>query len=212
MTTQDDNKSSSIAIPRLLVRFLDCLIFIGFFYFGSQYYQVDHKIFDLIGLGAIAYIALRKPDINTLTLIAILLAANGIPALVIYSHGQLGGYPLYSMLFLVNLIGAIAIWSRPFLILRFGPDWLKNRAQHIASNRQDQVMGLLFTFQALWQLMQFSEHVLRHLDDIGLEGLFGNWVPMMFYNMYKTGQFGFAILTMLILYFMTFDASKAERR
>jgi hypothetical protein len=53
--------------------------------------------------------------------------------------------------------------------------------------------------------------MIRHRSDIGLAGLFGDWQPILFYNYYKTGQFWFSLLTLAILYFMTFDKSKAKQ-
>lgn len=212
MDSEDKNiKLSLSANPPPLVRFIDFIVFAAFLYFGAKYYQIDHMMFNVIGLTTMAYLAVRKPDINTLSLISILLIASLIPAIVIYGHGQLGGYGLYSMLFLVNSLGVLIIWSRPFILMRFGPQWIKKYAGNLNSSRQDQAMGLLFSLQALWQLCQFMEHLTRHRSDIGLAGTFGDWKPLMFYNMYQTGQFGFAILTFLILYFMTFEHSKRDR-
>jgi hypothetical protein len=196
----------------MMLKIIDAVVFIFVIYFGIHYYRTDHLIFDLLGLASAAYISLRKPDVNTLTLVFILLIANLIPAVVIYGHGQLGGYWLYSMLSIVNVVAVIAIWARTFILLRYGPSWLQKHASNINPNRQDTVMGLLFTFQALWQLLQFGEHLIRHRDDIGLGGLFGDWSPMLFYDMYKTGQFGFSVLTLLILYFLTFNGRVARQK
>lgn len=190
-----------------LLKFVDVLVFVAIVYFGVHYYQINHLVFDLIGLSGLIYIAIRKPDLNTLTVIFILFMTSAIPAIAIYGHGQLGGYSLYSTLFVVNLVGVLAIWSRPFVLLRFGPDWLRNRAAELNPTKQDQVLGILFSIQAFWQLMQFLEHLTRHRADIGLGHMFDDWKPMLFYNMYKTGQLSFSILTLLILYFMTFDKS-----
>ena len=208
----NDNKVEQSKILKVTIKAFDALIFVAFVYFGIEFYQVDHKMFDMIGLLAIAYIAIRKPDVNTLSLIFILLMASVTPAIIIYSNEQISGYWLYAILFVINLVGVIAIWSRTFILLRYGPTWVKNYAANIHPNRQDQVMGLLFTIQGLWQLLQFLEHLVRHRNDIGLGGLLDGWVPMLFYNMYKTGQFGFSIITLLILYFMTFEMSKIKQQ
>lgn len=209
MPTTDENKIESFKLSRVALKILDALVFAIFIYLGIQSYQVDHKMFDLISLLAMVYVAIRKPDINTLSLIFILFIASLIPAIFIYGNEQLGGFALYSMLFLVNIAGIIAIWSRPFMLLRYGPrNWMQQHAAAIRPNKQDQILGLLFSLQALWQLMQFLEHLIRHRNNIGLETLFGNWLPMFLYNIYQTGQFGFAILTLLILFIFTRSNSR----
>jgi hypothetical protein len=140
----------------MILKIIDAIVFVVVISLGVHFYRLDHLIFDLIGLAAVGYIAIRKPDVNTLTLIFILLLVNLIPALFIYGHGQLTGYWLYSMLFFVNVVGVIGIWACTFILLRFGRPWLKKHAVSLSPNRQDAVMGLLFSFQGFRQLMQFG--------------------------------------------------------
>jgi hypothetical protein len=189
----------------LVFKAVDATLFITAFYLGMYFYVSNTFIFDMIGLGVIAYIAIRRPDINTLSLILILLATTVTPAVFIHSASSLNSYILHSSLLIVNVVGVILIWSRPLLLVRYGPKSIKAK---MTVNRQDWALGYLFTFQAIWQLCQFIEHAIRHRADIGLGGLLNDWSPLLFYNAYKTGQFGFSILTFLILYFMTFDKSK----
>ncbi len=185
----------------------DAIVFISAIYFGIQFYMSNSYFFDLIGLAGVAYIALRKPDINTITLILVLLVTMLTPAVFIYSAASLNNYWLHSLLLIINVAGVILIWMRPFLLLKYGPLCIKQN-KNIAVTRQDWALGYLFTFQGLWQLVLLIEHVIRHLDDIGLDGLFGDWTPMHFYSIYEVGQFGFSIFTLMILYFLTFDKSK----
>ncbi len=192
---------------RIVLKLADAMVFITAIYLGVQFYISNSYFFDFIGLAVVAYIALRKPDINTITLIAILMATVLTPVVFIYSATSLNNYWLHSLLLIINIAGVVLIWMRPFLLLKYGPLFIRQN-KNIAVTRQDWALGYLFTFQALWQLVLFIEHLIRHLDDIGLDGLFGNWTPMHFYNVYEVGQFGFSILTLMILYFLTFDKSK----
>lgn len=189
----------------IVSKLADAIVFITALYFGIHFYISNALLFDLVGLAVVAYIAIRRPDINTLSLILILLATTIPPAVFIHSANSLNSYILHSSLFVINAIGVILIWSRPLLLIRYGPESIKAK---MTVNRQDWALGYLFTFQSIWQLCLFMEHVTRHRADIGLGGLFGAWTPRNFYDAYEVGQFGFSILTFLILYFMTFDKSK----
>jgi hypothetical protein len=189
----------------IVSKLADAIVFISALYFGIHFYISNALFFDLVGLAVVVYISIRRPDINTLSLILILLATTITPALLIHSASSLNNYILHPFLFIVNAIGVILIWSRPLLLIRYGPKSIKEK---MTVNRQDWALGYLFTFQAIWQLCQFIKHVIRRRSDIGLGRLFVDWSPQYFYDVYEIGQFGFSILTILILYFMTFDKSK----
>lgn len=194
----------------LFSKLIDFIVFVCLIYLGIQYYKTQPYVFDLIGFTALTYVAVRKSDINTLTLIIILVIADLIPILTFYLNPDISGYSFYSLLFTIDVLIILTVWLRPFILFRYGPTFIKNN-KNIALTHQDSVMAIVFTLHAIFQLCLFFEHLLRHLDDIGFEGLFGQWKPMFFYNMYPVAQFGFSILVLMVLYFMTFNASKMLR-
>jgi hypothetical protein len=191
-------------------KIIDLLVFLTLGYFATQYYANDYIMFAMLNGLAYIYVALRKPDINTLTLIGILVIGHSIIETLNYSI-TLSGYQTYTVLIFVNAAFGAAIALRPVFISKFCPEFI-SKNKNLTLTHQDMIMTGLLTLQVLWQLCQLVEHLARHRDDIGLSSLFGDWFPLFFYNMYKTGQFGFSILTLVILYFMTFDKSKAKSK
>lgn len=191
----------------IALKIVDTMVFFTSIWAIIYFHQIDYFLFELISLIVMAYTVMRRSDINTITLMFILLIANIIPGLLIDRIPELSSYMWHSTLFISNTIAVIVIYFRSFILLRYGPEFVRKNDE-LAMTRQDRVVGFFFILQACWQLLQFIEHMIRHLEDIGLSGLFGDWSPMFFYDTYKTGQFGFSILTLLILYFMTSDRSK----
>lgn len=198
-------------LPKHFSKSVDLAVFATLIYLGVQYYTTAPYIFDLIGFSALIYVCIRKHDINTLTLAVILALADFIPIAVFYNFPAISGYGFYALIFAIDIFVIVMVWLRPFLLVSYGPNSIRQN-KYIALTHQDSIVAIIYTFHAVLQLSLFLEHLLRHLDDIGLEGLFGEWKPMLFYNMYPVAQFGFSILVFMALYFMTFDTSKNSRQ
>lgn len=190
---------------------IDIGIFSTLLYLALLHYADDHKMYAIIAVISILYISLRKPDVNTLTLAPILIVSEASPIVIIPSPETITSYQLHGTFLLIYILTAIGILLRSFLLPKYAPKFIANN-KNLTITHQDMVMGALFLMQVIWQFAQLLEHFIRHIDDIGLGGLFGNWVPMFFYDIYKTGQFFFSVITLVILYFMTFDLSKRERK
>ncbi|MFT4925131.1 MAG: hypothetical protein ACI8WB_001221 [Phenylobacterium sp.] len=104
---------------------------------------------------------------------------------------------------------AVLIHYRPTIVAKYGPSFVRYN-KTLTFTRQDSLMALFLLLHSGFYLAQLIEHILRHLDDIGLEGLFGPWRPMMIYDSFQSGQLLFTIFELMILYFMTFNKSKTS--
>lgn len=192
-----------------LLNLVDVIIFAILLYLGSLYYIDNHKIYAVIAIVSMLYVAIRKSDINTLTIVPILILSETSPIVLISSPESITSYQLHFTFLLIYIATMVLIILRPFFLPKYAPKFISNN-QNLTVTHQDMIMGALFLMQILWQLAQLLEHFFRHIDDIGLGRIFGDWTPMFFYDIYKTGQFGFSILTLVVLYFMTFDKSKLQ--
>jgi hypothetical protein len=157
---------------------------------------------------------IRRPDVNTVTLGALLLTARFIDSLVFYDFENANAYVFYSVLILITVFVILGIWFRSFITSNYGPGRLKHH-KDLAVTHQDLVIGFVYILQMIVQLLALLEHVTRHFDDVGLGGLFDvNWWrqnSMLIYNVYPEIQQVFSVVGLGVLYYMTFDASKYKR-
>lgn len=188
---------------------IDAIVFAVIFYFATQYYNINYVAFELLTSVSVVYIGIRRPDINTLTLLCILVMASVLSVLLLPNPELISGYRTHFTLFAIDVVMLALIGFRPVLISNYGPARIGDN-KNLTVTHQDMVMGFLFLLQTAFQLLQLLEHLTRHREDIGLGRQFGDWQPMFFYDIYKTGQLGFTIGGFVILYFMTFDKSKDE--
>jgi hypothetical protein len=197
-----------------ILKALDATLFIGLLYFIYRYYLNNPNTLDFVGLLAIVYVMIRRPDINTMTLGALLLSARLFDTLVFYDFENANPYVFYAVLVLINVLIVLGIWFRSFIITNYGPGKLKHH-KDLAVTHQDLVIAFVCIFQAVFQFLALLEHVTRHFDDVGLDGLFDvNWWQqnsMLIYNVYPEVQQVFSVAGLAILYYMTFDASKYKR-
>lgn len=195
------------------LKLIDVAVFIGLFYLGLEFHVDDPNIFDVVYVTAMFYVLIRKHDINTVTLVLIVMLIRLSDSVLFFDYEDFNGYVFYSTLVLINLFGVGLIWFRPWLVSNFGPNFVRNH-NGLAVTHQDLMMGFLFSVQALFQLLALLEHVSRHFDDIGLGGIFDvHWWrehSLFIYTRYEMGQFVFSVAGLAILYFMTFDASKTR--
>ncbi|MFT4926236.1 MAG: hypothetical protein ACI8WB_002334 [Phenylobacterium sp.] len=196
---------------KVIGKIIDLCVFSLLIYLASQYYTHDPLAFELINTLSMLYVAIRKPDINTVTLISVLVVWHFTALVLTFSDvvSVISSYQTHGTLIVFNAFLAMFIALRPVFIEKLGPKFIANN-KNLKLTHQDMIMTGLLTLQMVWQICQFLEHLARHTEDIGLDGLFGDWSPMLFYDTYKTGQFGFSILMLIVLYFMTFDQSKTK--
>jgi hypothetical protein len=197
-----------------ILKVFDAVLFIGLLYFIYVSYTSNLNLFDFIGLLAIVYVMIRRPDVNTVTLGVLLLSVRLFDSLVFYDYENTNAYVFYSALIIINLIVVVAIWFRSFITANYGPARLRHH-KDLAVTHQDLVIVYVFLCQAAFQLFALLEHITRHFDNVGLGGLFDvNWWrqnSMFIYNLYPEVQMTFSIVGLGILYYMTFDASKYNR-
>lgn len=195
-----------------LLKLADILVFSCLGISAIRYYSTNPNILDIINIAALLYVVVRRPDVNTITLVTIILALRIADSLIFADLSGLNNYILHPVLFLFNVVAIGLVWFRPLLASKYGPASTKGH-KALAVTHQDIIIGFVFTLQGVWQLLAFLEHVSRHFDDVGLGGVFDvSWWyehSRLVYNSYPTVQFTFALVGVLILYFMTFDGSKS---
>lgn len=194
-----------------LLKLIDGIVFFLLILLGAEYFVNSSYLFDVVFTTAVLYVMMRKIDVNTITLVLLILFGYIVTSLLFLNYGHSSGYGWYSTLLIINMLMVYLIWSRPVLVAKHGPTFVRHNKALIFT-QQDAIMALLFALNSVLQVLMLLEHVLRHLDDIGLEGLFGQWNPMFVYDNYEIGQFGFIILELVTLYFMTFDKSKNQSK
>jgi hypothetical protein len=188
-----------------LMKLVDFVIFATLWVVAYHYYRQymampdsnisDALIFDAVNIAALIFVMLRRPDVNTVSLAAILLIGRSIDALLLQNFTTMSGWFVYPVLILFNVVGVILIWFRPLWASK-----IKDSDNYAVTN-QDQTMVLLFACQALFMLVMLIEHAARRM---GFEMMF-------FYTYFPFIQFFFTVIGVMILYFMTFDASKIKR-
>lgn len=193
-----------------LTKLADATVFAGLFFINFEYFWSQPYFFDVVALAAMAYVVVRKRDANTISLILLIVLADSI-SFLLTSVADQNGYVVYGGLLVIASSMTMVIKHRASLLSNYGPSSIKNKAT-LKLTYQDGLITLMYGFQAVLQFAALMEHSFRHLDDFGLEGLFGDWKPMLFYTMYRIQLFGFSVFSLVIFYFMTFDKSKAELR
>jgi hypothetical protein len=198
-------------LSNYLIKSIDALAFAGLIYLNIQYYG-DHYFY-LISILAMLYIMVRRRDINTISLVIIILIPEltNLPIFPFNPSQFSNSYLQYSSFAIMNAMIVMFTWLRPKLLLKYGGSLIKDQ-QTLHTTYQDVFIGVTYGLHTLFQVAYLLEHLIRHLDDIGLEGLFGHWEPMLIYNMYPIQQFGYTIFALAGLYYMTFDISKEKLR
>ena len=193
------------------LKLLDAAVFLAIGYFAvgffNEYYataDVSHALkFDAVYILALTYIMARRPDVNTITLALIILLSRVIDIAVFnYNLNELSGFVYYPLLLISNLVAVAAIWTRPVLFSRLSP-WKNNK--NFAVTHQDNVLAMLFIFQAGFMFLLLVEHGLRRVND---------WMAnnfLMLYNAMPAVQLLSTIVLFAILYYMTFDKAKEKR-
>lgn len=188
-----------------LIKIIDITVFALLFVAAFSFYKADPGIFDLVSFAAMIYVAIRNLDINTVTLVAVILIVRSITGLAFYliGEGNLNPYLFYSSLAVANVLMIGVVIVRPVLISRHGPKFIRGN-KRLTMTHQDAMFAWLYFAHAVLPVVTLAEHIIRHLDDVDLK-------PMFFYNLYKPAQLVLAILGILVLYFMTFEKSKEAR-
>jgi hypothetical protein len=194
-----------------LLKLLDLIAFTTMGVFAYTFYnayatsgEMAHALkFDGVIFTALLYVMVRRPDVNTITLAMICMIGRVIDVLLLnYNIEQLGGFVHYPLLMVINLAALAATWTRPVLFSKIWP-WKNN--PHFAVTHQDNALGIVFSFQALFMFLLLVEHTLRRINDWMMENF------LFLYNILPFVQFLSTIVVFGILFYMTFDASKIKR-
>lgn len=190
---------------RTIIKAIDVVVFAACFMVAANYYVAFPLIFDAVAVVALIYVAARNPDVNTVSLISIILTVRLVSAAVFFAIGEaaLNPYLFYFSLVVMNgaMIGVVI--ARPVLLAKYGPKFLKQN-KRLTMTHQDAMIAWLYFAHAALPALTLIEHIIRHLDDL-------DFSPMFFYILYKPAQLFLAVLGILVLYFMTYEKSKEAR-
>lgn len=188
-----------------ILKIIDIVVFTTLLIFAVKYYESNPSIFDVISIITMIYVMVRNPDVNTVSLILIILAVRLLYAFVLTSIGDtsLNSYLFYSSIIASNVIMIGVVIARPALISKYGPKFIRNH-ERITMTHQDAMIAWLYFAHAVVPIVVLIEHIIRHLDDVDFK-------PMFFYDIFKPTQLVLAVLAILVLYFMTFEKSKEAR-
>jgi hypothetical protein len=154
-------------------------------------------------IAAMIYVMVRNTDVNTVTLISIILTVRIIDSVVFADYERLNPYLFYAGMIVANAIMINIVIVRPVLLSRYGPKPLRGH-ERLTMTHQDAMIAWLYFAHAVVPALTLIEHIIRHLDDIDFR-------PMFIYNIYKPTQLVLAVLGILVLYFMTFEKSREAR-
>ena len=193
---------------KIWLKLFDLTAFCIFGYFAIHYYQLYASTqvniaaykFDLVYVAAVLFVMARRRDINTLTLGVTILVVRAVARLLLLDMHGLSGFVVYPLFLLIDVIAIQLIWFRPVIFSKY-IDPFKGRFGYAITN-QDEVVWVLYALNAVFMLLMTLEHASRKINSWFYEN------SRILYNSYETIQFIFMIGSLIVLYYMTYDASK----
>ena len=189
-------------MPKLKL-LIDATVFIALFMLAVHYFALNPNIFDLITIAALGYVMVSNRDINTVTLIAIIAIVRVIDSVIFYDYAAMNPYLYYVTVAMVNYSLVHVVHVRFLVLFRYGPSFIRHHKK-LAFTHQDAMMGWVFSASAALPALMLVEHSIRHLD-------WFNFKPMFIYTLYQPAQLVLAIITILVLYLMTYPKSAEAR-
>lgn len=189
---------------KIILKLIDIVAFAGLFVLAFQHRETNAHIFDIISVVAMIYVMARNPDVNTVTLISFILAARVMDSLAFADYQNLNPYLFYTVIAVGNTVMVGIVWARPLLVAKYGPKFLREN-KRLTITHQDSFIALIYMAYAFLPVMMLIEHIIRHLDDVSFK-------PIFVYNSYEEIHLLLAALSILVLYFMTFEKSKEAQK
>lgn len=182
------------------LKFIDAIVFTGIFLLAVKYLESQPNIFDILSIAAMVYVMIRNPDVNTVTLISIILLARVLDSIIFADYQSLNVYIYYITIAAANAAMVLVVWVRPLLVAKYGPKFVRKNPR-LTITHQDSMVALLYMAYTVLALLMLGEHTIRHMDSLDLN-------PMFIYNAYEEIYLVLTVLSMAVLYFMTFEKSK----
>jgi hypothetical protein len=149
------------------------------------------------------YVVARNRDINTISLIAIIAIVKTTASVIFYDYAAINPYLSYAVFAVANYMMVKAVHVRFFVLFRYGPPATRKH-KALTFTHQDAMMGWVFSATAALATLTLVEHSIRHLDWL-------NFKPMFFYTLYQPAQLLLVVITILVLYLMTYPKSAEAR-
>lgn len=182
---------------------IDATVFIVLFILAVHYFTLNPNIFDVLAIVAMAYVMVSNRDINTVSLITIIATAKLLESVIFYNYTMVNPYFFYAFFAAANYMMVKIVHVRFLVLFRYGPSFIRHHKK-LTFTHQDAMMGWVFSASAALPALTLVEHSIRHLD-------WFNFKPMFFYTLYKPGQLLLTIITILVLYLMTYPKSAEAR-
>ena len=182
-----------------VMKVVDAVVFLSLLLLALKYYALSPNLFDVITIVAMIYVMVRNRDINTVSLIAIMLLAKIIDAVIFYDYQVINTYLFFALVAVINYGLVRLVHVRFLLLYRYGPSFIRNH-RGLTFTHQDAMMGWIYSAAAALPTLALIEHSIRHLNLFGFK-------PMLFYTLYQPTQLLLAIIMILVLYLMTYPKS-----
>jgi hypothetical protein len=186
-----------------MIKFVDITVFILLTYLGLSYYTTNAHIFDLVCITALVYVLVRRTDINTKTLVMLGIMYKIIDSVVLYQYQDINPFVFYTVLILLNAFFAYLVIHRPVHFSQFGP-W-KGKSGFTITN-QDDIILLFLVVQVIWMVLLLIETATRRINEWFYEN------SRILYDVYEEIQIVFAVISLLVVWFMTTDTGKEDSK
>lgn len=196
---------------KTLLPLIDFLVFSVLLYFGALFYITEPSLFDTVHIIALVYVMVRRFDVNTVTLVIIILVAKVAESLIFADISQFNGYTFHASLILFGIVCLFTVGLRPLLVSRLLPRSSKLQL-NLTVTHQDLVIGFAIIAQTLFHTLMLFEASLRNIGTFDFTNTFDQqwWFEnaRLLYDNYKSIQFGLAMLGIVVLYAMTVDVKQ----
>ena len=182
---------------------IDATVFISLFMLAVHYFTLNPNVFDILIIVAMAYVMVSNRDINTVSLISIIATAKLLESVIFYYYTEVNPYFFYTFFAVANYMMVKVVHVRFLILFRYGPSFIRHNKK-LTFTHQDAMMGWVFSASAALPACMLVEHSIRHLD-------WFNFKPMFFYTLYQPAQLLLAVITILVLYLMTYPKSAEAR-
>ena len=196
---------------KTLLPLIDFFVFAVLTYFAALFYVTEPSIFDTVHIIALLYVMVRRFDVNTVTLVLVILTVKIAESLIFADISGFSGYTFHASIMLLSFVCVFVVSLRAYIVSQLLPSSSKLQ-QNLTVTHQDLVIGFTFLAQAMVQLLMLFEASLRNIGDFDFTGTLDQqwWFEnaRLLYDNYKSIQFGLAMLGILVLWLMTVDVKQ----
>lgn len=185
-----------------MIKLLDISVFSGLIYLALSYYAINAHVFDLVNITALIYVLVKRSDVNTRTLVTLGIMYKVIDSAVLYQYEDMNPFLFYTALISLNLLFAYLVIHRPVHFSKYGPF----KGKQFTITNQDDVILLFLVVQIIWMVLLLLETATRRINQWFYEN------SRILYDLYPEIQIGFAVISLMVVWFMTTDRARAQSK